>query len=182
MSAPQDLIQLLRERSVQLGDFTLASGRRSSFYIDARLTTMSARGLALIGELALAAIRGRGWAPMSVGGLTLGADPVAYAIAAASIRLPPVIDGFTIRKEAKGHGTKRRVEGCFRSGDRVVITEDVITTGGSAIQAIEAVKAEGGIVLGVVAVVDREEGGRESIEATGISVVALTTTTNLMLR
>jgi orotate phosphoribosyltransferase len=176
------LIKLLRDRSVQTGDFLLSSGRRSTYYIDARLTTMSGEGLQLIGELGLKAIRTAGWQPGAVGGLTLGADPVAYAIAAASVRLPPIIDGFTVRKDSKGHGTKKRIEGGFRAGLEVVVTEDVITTGGSTLQAIEAIRAEGGVVLGVLAVVDREEGGVETIEAEGVRVVSLTTTTALGLR
>jgi orotate phosphoribosyltransferase len=143
---------------------------------------MSAEGLHLIGRRGLEAIRKAGWSPAAVGGLTLGADPVAYAIAAASLAAPPIIDAFSVRKEAKGHGTKRRIEGNFAPGANVVAIEDVITTGGSAIQAIEAIRAEGGEVLGLIAVVDREEGGRAVIEALGIQVVALTTTTSLGLR
>ena len=103
------LDQLLLERSVKRGDFVLASGRRSSFYVDARLTTMSAAGLVLIGRLGLGVIRERGWAPQSVGGLTMGADPVAYALAQASAISPPVVDAFSVRKELKSHGTGRPI-------------------------------------------------------------------------
>jgi orotate phosphoribosyltransferase len=176
------LDRLLLERSVQRGHFVLASGRTSNVYIDCRLTTMSAAGLALIGPLGLAAIRDKGWAPRSVGGLTMGADPAAYAIAAASAARPPVLDAFSVRKEAKAHGTGRRVEGNFKSGDKVVVIEDVITSGGSALKAIEAIRQEGGEILGVLAVVDREEGGRATIEAAGYEVVALSTATRLGLR
>lgn len=172
-SAHHELVLLLRDRSFRRGTFTLASGRQSPYYVDARPTTMSARGLVLVGELGLAAIREAGWTPSLVGGLTLGADPVAYAVAAASAREPPAIDGFTVRQEPKGHGTGRRIEGPFTPGARVVVVEDVITTGGSARQAIDAVRAEGGLVLGVLAVVDREEGGREALEALGYPVVSL---------
>jgi orotate phosphoribosyltransferase len=112
----------------------------------------------------------------------MGADPVAYAIAATSLDAPPIIDAFSVRKEPKGHGTRRRIEGNFAAGARVVAIEDVITTGGSAIQAIEAIRAEGGEVLGVIAVVDREEGGRAEIEKMGVQVVSLTTTTTLGLK
>ncbi len=175
------LDRLLLARSVKRGHFTLASGRTSTFYIDCRLTTMSAEGLALIGRLGLAALRHAGWAPRSIGGLTMGADPVAYAIAAASVGAPPIIDAFSVRKEAKAHGTGRRVEGNFQPGDAVVVVEDVITTGGSALKAIEAIHEEGGTVLGVLAVVDREEGGRAALEASGNKVVALTTSTRLGL-
>lgn len=176
------LDRLLLERSVQRGHFVLASGRTSNVYIDCRLTTMSAAGLTLIGPLGLAAIREQGWAPRSVGGLTMGADPVAYAIAAASASRPAIVDAFSVRKEAKAHGTGRRVEGNFKSGDRVVVIEDVITSGGSALKAIEAIKQEGGEILGVLAVVDREEGGRAMIEAAGYQVVALSTATRLGIR
>ena len=183
MTGAQDaLARLLLERSVKRGDFVLASGRRSSYYVDARLTTMSAEGLDLIGRLGLAAVRQAGWSPSAVGGLTVGADPVAYAIAAASLREPPIVQAFTVRKEAKGHGTKRRIEGNFAPGTAVVVAEDVITSGGSALQAIRAVEEEGGTVLGVIAVVDREEGGRAAIEQAGYSVVALATATSLGLR
>ena len=168
-----ELIALLRERSFRRGTFTLASGRQSEFYVDARPTTMSARGLSLVGSLGLEAIRETGWQPQLVGGLTLGADPVAYAIAAASDRSPPRIDGFTVRKEAKGHGTGRQIEGPFEKGARVVVVEDVITTGGSALRAIEVVRREGGQVVGLLAVVDREEGGLEALASSGCPVVAL---------
>jgi orotate phosphoribosyltransferase len=185
VTAPDDdaraeLVTLLREHSFRRGNFTLASGRQSPYYVDARLTTMSARGMVLVGELGLAAIRRAGWAPALVGGLTLGADPIAYAIAAASARRPPVVDGFTVRKEPKDHGTGRRIEGPFQSGAAVVAVEDVITTGASALTAIEAIGAAGGAVLGLLAVVDREEGGREAIEAAGHRVVALVSLTDLI--
>jgi len=177
----RSLEELLLERSVKRGDFVLASGARSSYYIDCRLTTMSAEGMALVGRLGLEAIRGAGWGPDAVGGLTMGADPVAYAIAAASWDSPPAIDAFSVRKETKGHGTGRLIEGNFAPGSRVVVIEDVITTGGSAIRAIQAVTAESGLVVGVLAVVDREQGGRPAIEALGHQVAVLTTTTTLKL-
>lgn len=173
---------LLLERSVRRGDFILASGARSSYYIDCRLTTMSAEGMALVGRLGLNAIRVAGWAPQRIGGLTMGADPVAYAIAAASWGSPPAIDAFSVRKEAKGHGTRQQVEGNYSAGDRVVVVEDVITSGRSALKAIEVIVESGGQVAGVLTVVDREQGGREAIERAGHSVVALTTTTNLGLK
>ena len=175
------LEHLLLERSVRRGDFVLASGQHSSYYIDCRLTTMSALGQRMIGRLGLAAIRRAGWAPASVGGLTMGADPVAYAIAAASAADPEPIDAFSVRKEAKTHGTMRPIEGNFAAGDEVVIVEDVITSGTSAMQAVEAVQAAGGKVVGVFSVVDRQQGGREKIEAAGINVVSLTTSRALGL-
>lgn len=174
------LVRLLAARSLRTGRFTLASGRESSYYIDARLTTMSPEGLSAIGPLALAALRAHGWAPDAVGGLTLGADPVAYAVAYASTAAPPVVRAFTVRKEAKPHGAGRLIEGPFNAGDRVVVVEDVITTGGSALRAIDAIERAGGTVLGVLAVVDREEGGRAAIEEAGHRVVSLVTASELL--
>ena len=167
------LVQMLAERSARRGTFTLASGRQSDLYVDARLTTMSPDGLAIIGPMALERFRARGWAPDSVGGLTLGADPVSYAIAHASALAKTPIRAFTVRKEAKTHGTGKLIEGPYQAGDKVVVIEDVITTGGSALKAIDAIKAAGGAIVGVLAVVDREEGGREAIEAAGFAVESL---------
>jgi orotate phosphoribosyltransferase len=176
----QHLQRLLKERSLTRGDFLLASGRRSTFYVDARRTTLSGAGLAVIGPLALARLAARGWQPRAVGGLTLGADPVACAIAVAAERQGIPIDAFTVRKQAKTHGTGRRIEGCFNPGDAVVVVEDVITTGQSALAAIAAVREEGGTVLGVLAVVDREEGGRAALEGAGLSVETLVTVSDLL--
>lgn len=173
--AHRQLIALLAERSARRGKFVLASGRESTLYVDARLTTMSPEGLALIGALGLAAIRERRWDAQAVGGLTLGADPVAYAISYASAASATPLRAFTVRKEAKQHGTGKLIEGPFRTGDRVVVVEDVITTGGSAERAIEAVRAAGGTVLGVLAVVDREEGGRAALEQHRVGVHSLAT-------
>lgn len=175
MTDQEILRALLLDRSLTRGDFVLSSGQRSSYYIDARKTTMSAAGLGVIGRLGLTAIRAMGWAPEAVGGLTMGADPVAYAIARASLDAPPIIDAFSVRKAVKGHGTKKRVEGSLDAGTTVVIVEDVITSGGSAQEAIDAVRQAGGGVLGVLAIVDREQGGRQLIESQGIKVVSITT-------
>jgi orotate phosphoribosyltransferase len=176
------LEDLLLSRSVRYGDFLLASGQRSSYYIDCRLTTMSAEGMVLIGQEGLRAIRDAGWKASAVGGLTLGADPVAYAIAAASLGAGPALDAFTVRKEAKQHGTQRLIEGNFVPGAMVVVVEDVITSGSSALRAIDAVTGEGGSVAGVLAVVDREQGGRERLEQAGFPVRSLTTATTLGLK
>ena len=164
------------------GDFRLASGRRSRFYIDARSTTMSGEGQVVIGALGLALLAERGWRPQAVGGLTLGADPVAYAIAAAAHRDGVLLDAFTIRKQLKDHGTGRRIEGCLPQGASVVVVEDVITSGASALEAIRAVEGEGAKVLGVLAVIDRQEGGRAALERDGYAVEALVTAADLGLR
>ena len=173
MSRRDELITLLATRSAKRGTFTLASGRQSSLYIDARITTMSPEGLALIGPLGVTAIHDAGWAPDSIGGLTMGADPIACAVSYASASSPTPIRAFTVRKEPKTHGTGKLIEGPFRAGDRVVVVEDTITTGGSARKAIDAVRAAGGTVVGVLALVDREEGGREALEAEGAPVISL---------
>jgi len=167
------LVALLAERSAKRGQFTLASGKQSEYYIDARLTTMSPEGLSLIGPLALSALRQSGWEIDAIGGLTLGADPISYAISYASADSDRPLRAFTVRKQTKTHGTGKMIEGPFREGDRVGIIEDVITTGGSALRAIEAVRTANGVVAGVLALVDREEGGRESLEAAGIPVISL---------
>jgi orotate phosphoribosyltransferase len=167
------LVTLLAEHSTKRGQFTLASGKQSKYYIDARLTTMSPEGLSVIGPLALSTLRQSGWEVDAVGGLTLGADPISYAISYASARSDRPLRAFTVRKEVKSHGTGKTIEGPFKEGDRVAVIEDVITTGGSALRAIEAVRAANGTVVGVLALVDREEGGRQAIEAAGVSVISL---------
>lgn len=179
MTDLERLHEIIKEKSITFGDFVLASGQRSSYYIDARKTTMSAEGLRLIGQVGLGLIRRQHWMADVVGGLTMGADPVAYAIARASWDGGPVLDAFSVRKAAKEHGTKRQIEGNFSPGHRVVVVEDVMTSGASALQAIAAVREAGGIVVGVLAVVDREQGGRRAIAADGLEVVVITTTSEL---
>jgi orotate phosphoribosyltransferase len=177
----ESLRRLLLERSVRRGSFVLASGQRSSYYIDCRLATMSAEGMTLIGRMGWEVIQRAGWQPAGVGGLTMGADPVAYAIAAASFQTDAPVDAFSVRKEVKDHGTGRTIEGNFQPGDAVVVVEDVITSGGSARKAVAAVEEAGGRVLGVLAVVDREEGGKGLLEKDGRKVLVLTTATELGL-
>src|SRR6266487_2711608 len=180
MTNREKLIQLLVERSFSRGRFILASGKLSSFYIDARMTTMSPEGLLILGPLAIDVIRGAGWSVDSVGGLTLGADPLAYSISTSSNDLPPLIRAFTVRKEAKTHGQGKLIEGPFKSGDSVVVVEDVITTGSSAIHAINAVLAAGGSVSGVLAIVDRQEGGVNAIQKAGYNIITLATVQDLV--
>src|SRR3954469_2671836 len=177
----ESLRRVLLERSVERGDFVLASGRRSSYYIDCRRSTMSAEGMVLIGRMGWDAIQKAGWPPMAVGGLTRGAGPVAYAIAAASLGDQHAVDAFSVRKETKSLGTGRLIEGNFQAGGRVVVVEDVITTGDSAQRAIQTIEQAGGTVIGVLAVVDRQEGGRKTLEDRGHPVVALTTVRELGL-
>jgi orotate phosphoribosyltransferase len=182
MTTHDRLLSILAERSARRGQFTLASGRQSTLYIDARLTTMSPDGLVLIGPLALAALRDTDWQVNAVGGLTLGADPISFAIAYASAETTSPVRAFTVRKEAKPHGAGRLIEGPFQAGDRVAVIEDVITTGGSALRAAEAVRTAGGTVAGVLALVDREEGGRDALVSAGLPVVALTRASDIVAR
>ena len=180
MDPRAELVRLLAERSVQFGEFTLSSGRRSDFYIDARLTTMSPDGLRAIAAVALPEIRASDWNPDAVGGLTMGADPISYAIALAStMDEGPLLRAFSVRKDVKAHGTRRRIEGPFRDGDRVVIVEDVLTTGGSALAAAAAVEHERGTVVGILALLDREEGGRTTVES-DYPIRVLTTATEVI--
>lgn len=173
MTARDRLLRLFVERSFKEGEFTLASGRQSRFYIDCRVTTMHAEGQVLLGEVGMDKLEAAGVEPDVIGGLTMGADPIAYAIAGESWRRGKPIHAFSVRKRPKRHGTGRRIEGCFEQGARVVVVEDVITTGGSALQACEAVRQEGGTVLAVLAAVDRKEGGRQAIEAEGYRVLTM---------
>ena len=179
MTEHERLIHLLATRSARRGEFTLASGRRSTLYIDARLTTMSPEGLVLIGTQGLLRIQEH-WSADSVGGLTLGADPISYAISYTSATTTTPLRAFTVRKEAKTHGTGKLIEGPFEAGDRVVIVEDVITTGSSALKAVSAVREAGGSIMGLLALVDRQEGGREIIEAAGVAVVSMVTAQELL--
>jgi len=162
----EQLKQILKKVSVRRGEeFVLASGKRSNVYVDARLTTLRAEAMPLIGRLFLAKMAERGWRPAAVGGLTMGADPVAAAIARESLEAGPVMNAFIVRKQTKSHGLQRRIEGIAGEGPLdVVVVEDVATTGGSAAKAIEACREAGWTVLGAICLVDREEGAAERIE------------------
>lgn len=171
---------LLVERSVRLGDFTLASGARSSYYVDARRTTMSAEGQYLVGKVAWALLQEHLSGITHVGGLTMGADPVSYAIAHRSWLESQPVDAFSVRKQAKEHGMGQRIEGGLPDYAHCLVVEDSMTTGGSALQAIEAVRAHGATVVAVLTVVDREEGARSALEAEKIPVLALFTGRELL--
>jgi orotate phosphoribosyltransferase len=160
-SSRQELLQLLAFKSFQLGDFKLSAGGRSDYYIDCRTTTLDAKGAKLTGEVFLDEIRQRGWRAQAVGGLTMGADPIVVAVAVVSGEL----NGFLVRKAEKEHGRGRRIEGFAAAGARVVIVDDVCTTGASTVQALEAARAFGFEVVGAMCLVEREEaGGRPSVE------------------
>lgn len=141
---------------------------------------MSPEGLSIIGPLGLSVLRKTGWEVSSIGGLTLGADPISYAISYASAFSKPALRAFTVRKEAKDHGTGKLIEGPFEPGDRVVIIEDVITSGSSALRAAETVQQAKGIVTGVLALVDREEGGRAAIERAGFHVQSVVSISEIL--
>ena len=165
--------ELLVERSIRLGDFTLASGTRSSYYVDARRTTMSAEGQALVGRVCFDLLRRSGWEASHVGGLTMGADPVSYAIAHRSWLDGKLLNAFSVRKRPKGHGTGQQVEGGLPPGERCVVVEDSMTTGGSALKAIEVLEAYGVEIAGVLTLVDRDEGGRARLEEAGYPLLAV---------
>jgi orotate phosphoribosyltransferase len=161
LTARQELLRLLANKSFRLGEFKLASGRTSDYYIDCRATTLDARGAQLTGQVLLEEIRARRWNPQAIGGLTMGADPLAVSVAVVS----GTIHAFLVRKAEKQHGTGQRIEGFRESGARVVIVDDVCTTGSSTIQAIEAAREFGFEVAGVMCLVEREEaGGRSDVE------------------
>ena len=166
-NARQELVRLLAQKSFRLGEFKLSSGGTSDYYVDCRTSTLDALGSRLTGEVFLEEIRARGWRPQAVGGLTMGADPIVVAVAVVSGE----ISGFLIRKSGKEHGTGQRIEGFREKGARVVIVDDVCTTGASTIQAIEAAREFGFEVVGVMCLVEREEAkGRPNVqEAAGIA-------------
>jgi orotate phosphoribosyltransferase len=160
-SARQRLLTTLAHKSFRLGEFKLSSGGTSDYYIDCRTTTLAGKGSRLTGEVFLEEIRQRGWKPQAIGGLTMGADPIVVAVAVISGEL----NGFLVRKAEKQHGTGQRIEGFREKGARVVIVDDVCTTGASTIQAIEAARDFGFDVVGAMCLVEREEAqGRPQVE------------------
>jgi len=183
--AQDSLRTILLKKSVMRGDFTLASGAKSDLYVDCRLTTMDAEGACLVGQVMHALLRASeaelGVSVSGVGGLTMGADPIGVAIAMSSHLAgdETPVQAYSVRKEPKKHGRQKLVEGNFKAGDTVVVVDDVITTGGSTIQAIQAVEAEGGKVAFVLVLLDREEGGQANIEARGIKVYPAFTRSSL---
>src|ERR1700726_168484 len=160
-SARQELLRLLATKSFRLGEFKLSSGGTSDYYVDCRTTTLDARGSQLTGQVFLEEIRQRGWKPQAIGGLTMGADPIVVAVSVTSGEL----NGFLVRKAEKQHGTGQRIEGFREKGARVVVVDDVCTTGASTVQAIEAAREFGFEIVGVMCLVEREEAkGRPNVE------------------
>jgi orotate phosphoribosyltransferase len=155
----EQLKRLLAARSVRRGDFKLASGLTSNIYVDAKLTTLYAAAMPLVGRLFLDKIHQHQWKPQAIGGLVLGADPIVSAVARESVEQPAPINAFLVRKDAKKHGLEKFIEGVNEPADlAVVIVDDVCTTGGSTVEAIEKARAAGMVVLGAICLVDREEG------------------------
>ncbi len=187
-----ELLKLIRERSYREGDFTLASGKKSNFYIDMKATTLSGLGAHLIGRLSFDLIRkfadakfhgpGAGTSPIGgVGGLTLGADPIATAVSLAAYAQGLDWPAFIVRKESKDHGTGRYVEGRENlvAGAKLIVLEDVVTTGGSSIKAIERLRSEGYDPVAILTVVDREEGGEVALRATGVEFIRILSLTEV---
>lgn len=160
-TARQELLTMLAQKSFRLGDFQLSSGGTSDYYIDCRTTTLDARGAQLVGEVFLDEIREQGWEADAIGGLTMGADPIVVAVAVTS----GTMHGFLVRKAEKQHGTGQRIEGFRENGARVVIVDDVCTTGSSTVQAIEAAREFGFEVIGAMCLVERQDAhGRPNVE------------------
>ncbi len=173
------LEKILLKKSFRLGDFTLSSGKKSDYYVDCRTATTDSQGLFLISNLFLDRLEKGRLKIQAVGGLTLGADPIVGGMVALSATRKNPVQGFIVRKEAKGHGTGKLIEGNLKPGWKVAIIEDVITTGASALKAVQAAKDSGAEIKIILAVVDREEGGREEIAKLGIPIFSLFTATQL---
>lgn len=174
-----ELIALVHSKSLKRGTFRLASGRQASFYLDAKQVVLDAHGSMLIGQAILQRLQSLGQMPDAVGGLSIGADPVTSAVVTMAGVQGIAMKGFLVRKEPKEHGTKRFIEGPVEPGHRVVIVEDVITTGGSSLVAIDRALEFGLIVERVITVIDRLAGGREILAARGIPLESLVTIRDL---
>ena len=169
------LIELFRDRALKFGDFTLASGKKAKYYLDGKQITLHAEGLRLVAEGMLELAKDLADAE-AVGGMSIGADPIVGGILAAAAGTGHGdLVGFMVRKEAKDHGTKKYVEGPLQPGQKVLIVEDVVTTGGSSLKAIDRVEDFGAEVVGVLAIIDRMEGGRRAFEDRGYRFASLLT-------
>ncbi len=169
----QALVAEIRKKALKFGDFTLASGKKARYYLDGKQVTLDGEGARLVAEGILDLLADR--MPDAVGGMAIGADPITAAVITMSAVRGMPIRGFMVRKESKGHGTNQYVEGPVKPGDTVVIVEDVVTTGGSSLKAIERVEAFGMKVRGVIAIIDRMEGGRQAFESRGYLLQSLLT-------
>jgi orotate phosphoribosyltransferase len=170
---PARLRELVKQQSLRFGDFTLASGKKASFYLDCRQLTLHPQGANQVGAGMLELLGDN--LPAAIGGMAIGADPITAATITLAGQRGLDLKGFIVRKEAKQHGMGRQVEGPVAAGETVVIVEDVVTSGGSALAAVEAARQFGLKVERILAVIDRLEGGREAIEAAGLSLQTLLT-------
>lgn len=173
----QRLIELVKEKALEFGSFTLASGKQASFYLDCRRLTLDSTGVRVVAEGMLELLSEK-W-PDAVGGMAIGADPITAAIITLADVQGKSLRGFIVRKESKEHGKGKMVEGPVQSGDRVIIVEDVVTTGGSSLRAIEHCREAGLEVVGVLAIVDRLAGGREKFAEHGYELETLLTIRDL---
>lgn len=177
MYSKDELAAIVRECSLKLAPegefFTLASGKKSKYYCDGKMTTLDSRGATLIGEGILELLQQDASLPNAVGGMSMGADPICAAVITVAGSKGIDLKGFLVRKESKDHGTQKFIEGPVKSGDRVVVVEDVVTTGGSSLKAIERLEAAGIKVDGVIAILDRMEGGAEAFTSRGYSFRSL---------
>ncbi|MDR1962598.1 MAG: orotate phosphoribosyltransferase [Planctomycetaceae bacterium] len=169
------LQSMILEKALKFGDFTLASGKKAKYYLDCRQITLDSVGAKLIGEGFLELFQMDNIMPQAVGGMVIGADPITAAIITVAAFQDIPLKGFMVRKQSKGHGTNQFVEGPLVAGDHVVIVEDVVTTGGSSLEAVERVKNVGVLVDGVVAIIDRLEGGAEAFDKKGLTLRSLFT-------
>lgn len=175
----RDLVDMIGTRALKRGTFRLASGREANFYLDAKQVVLDARGSMLVGRAILERLQNLGPLPDAVGGMSIGADPITSAVVTmAGVENIP-LKGFLVRKEPKDHGTKRYIEGPVEPGQRVVIVEDVVTTAGSSLVAIDRALEFGLVVERVVVVIDRLAGGREALAARGIPLESLVTIRDL---
>lgn len=174
-----ELVALVGSKALKRGTFTLASGRTASFYLDAKQVVLDAHGSMLVGKAIVERLQSLGSLPQAVGGMSIGADPVTSAVVTMAGVAGIPLKGFMVRKEAKGHGMQRFVEGPVEAGNRVVIVEDVITTGGSSLVAIDRAQEFGLVVERVVTVIDRLAGAAEALAARGIPLESLVTIRDL---
>ncbi len=171
----EQLREMILKNALKFGDFTLASGKKAKFYLDCRQITLDSVSAKLVGEGILELLQNDPAMPKAVGGMAIGADPITAAVITVAAFQNVPLKGFMVRKQSKSHGTQQFVEGPIAAGDHVVIVEDVVTTGGSSLEAIERVEAVGAVVDGVIAIIDRLEGGTDAFQAKGYKLRTLFT-------
>jgi orotate phosphoribosyltransferase len=173
MASKEELLRILREKSILRGEFILASGAKSNFYIDGKKTTFDPDGAYHVGQLLMDEIEKLPVKIDAVGGMSIGADPIVTAVGLAARERGYPLRIFVTRKAVKDHGTQKTIEGNFLPGDKVVMVEDVMTTGGSTLQAVDLVRQAGGEVVAALVIVDREKGGRENLQKLDIPLISI---------